>query len=318
MPVIRSLLRVLPVILAAAFLAVPVGAAAPEPVQPPAANKPTEDGDVEVKCIDSSVMRLKLLDDKVELTTRHGVLRIATAEIRRIEFSTRIPPDVTEKVAAAIGRLNHSDFKVREAATEELKRYKARAYPQVLKVLKSEDPEVNQRAEEIVKFIRAKVPSAMLEIREFDVIHTDDSKIAGRLTAEYLKVGTSQFGEQRLKLTDMYSLRTGANTEELIAATPGPAHLANYQNQFGKEYVFTVTGAVPGGVGSVWGSDVYTLDSHLPSAVVHAGLAKAGETVTVKVRIIQSPAQFAGGIRNGINSAPYERYPGGAYEFVRK
>jgi len=104
----------------------------------------------------------------------------------------------------------------------------------------------------------------------------------------------------------------------VVAATPGPAHLANYQNQFGKEYVFTVTGAVPALNGSVWGSDVYTLDSHLPSAVVHAGLAKAGETVTVKVRIIQSPAQFAGTTRNGVTTVPYERYPGGAYEFVRK
>lgn len=318
MPVLRPLVGVLPVVLSALFLAVPVSAGAPEPVQPPTPSKSAEDGDVEVKCIDNSVMRLKLLDDKVELVTRHGVLRIATAEIRRIEFSTRIPTDVAEKVAAAIGRLNHSDFKVREAATEELKGYKSRAYTQLLKALKSEDPEVNQRAEDVVKFIRAKVPAALLEVREFDVIHTDDSKIAGRLTAEFLKVGTSQFGEQRLKLIDVYSLRTGANAEEAIAAAAAPAHLANYQNQFGKEYVFTVTGAAPGGHGSVWGTDVYTLDSHFPTAVVHAGLAKAGQTVTVKVRIIQSPAQFAGTNRNGVNTAPYERYPGGAYEFVRK
>jgi hypothetical protein len=318
MPAARPMLRVLPALLSVAILVLPVRAAAPEPPQSPAPNKSADEGEVEVKCVDGSVLRLKLLDDKVELATKHGTLRIAVADIRKIEFSTRVPPDVAEKVNAAIGRLNHSDFKVREAATEELKGYKARAYPQVLKALKSEDPEVNQRAEEIAKAIRAKVPAALLEMREFDVVHTDDSKIAGKLTAESLKVGTSQFGEQRLKLADVYALRTGASAEEAVAATAAPPHLANYQNQFGKEYVFTVTGAAPGGYGSVWGSDVYTLDSHLATAVVHAGLAKAGETVTVKVRIIQSPAQFAGTARHGVTTAPYERYPGGAYQFIRK
>jgi hypothetical protein len=68
----------------------------------------------------------------------------------------------------------------------------------------------------------------------------------------------------------------------------------------------------------VWGTDQYTLDSHFPSAVVHAGLAKRGETVTVRVRIVQSPAQFNGTVRNGVTSTPYSVYPTGAYEFVRK
>jgi hypothetical protein len=299
---------------------VPVRAGAPQPAPTPAPGKSVEEGDVEVRCIDDSALKLKLLDDKLELVTKHGVLRIATADIRRIEFSTRVPADVAEKVALAISKLNHSDFKVREHATEELKGYRARAYPQVLKAMKSEDPETARRADEIASFIRSKVPPALLEVREQDVVHTDDSKIAGRLTAEYLRVGTFQFGEQRLKLHDVYTLRTGAarDAELQVAAQAAPAHLANYQNQFGKEFVFTVTGAQPGQHGSVWGTDRYTLDSHFPTAVVHAGLAKPGETVTVRVRIIASPPQFAGTTRHGVTTTEYAAYPAGAYEFIRK
>src|SRR6185312_11882504 len=65
MPAFRPFVRVLPILLSTAFLAVLVRAAAPQPVHPPTPNKPAEEGDVEVKCIDSSVMRLKLLDDKL-------------------------------------------------------------------------------------------------------------------------------------------------------------------------------------------------------------------------------------------------------------
>jgi hypothetical protein len=320
MPGFRAIHRLLPVILTLAVLRSPVTAGAPEPAQPPKPDKSADDGDIEVKYIDNSTMKLKLLNDKLELSTKHGVLRIATADIRKIEFSTRIPPAVAEKVLHAISRLNHPDFKVREAATEELKGHRARAYPQVLKALKSEDPEVVTRAEEILKFIRNKVPASLLEVRELDVVHTDDSKISGRLTAEYIRVDTFQFGEQKLKLQDLASLRTGAaaDADIQIAAIPGPPHLGAYQNQFGKEYVFTVTGAAVGQDGSVWGTDQYTLDSHFPSAVVHAGLAKRGETVTVRVRIVQSPAAFTASTRNGVTTTGYGAYPTGAYEFIRK
>jgi hypothetical protein len=320
MPGTRLSALALPAALCTALLSSPV-AAGPQPGQPPAdKNKFGEDGDVEVRFIDNSALKLKLLDDKVELITKHGTLRIAIADIRKIEFSSRVPPEMAEKVVTAIGRLNHSDFKVREAATEELKGYKARAYPQLVKALKSDDPEVSRRAEEIVKFIKTKVPATMLELREQDVVHTEDSKIAGRLTAEYLRVGTFQFGEQRLKLSDLHGLRTGASAaeEQQLAAMAGPAHMGAYANQFGKEYLFTVVGVAAGGQGSVWGTDAYTLDSHFPSAVVHAGLAKPGETVTVRVRIVQSPPAFGASTRNGVTSTAYGPYNGGAYEFVRK
>ena len=322
MPVARLLIGVASGVLAVVFLAASSGVAGPPIAQPAKSSKLSEASkstragvDAEVKYTDDSSMKLKLLDERLELVTKHGVLLIAASDIRRIEFASRVPPEVAEKVFIAIGKLNHSDFDVREAATEELKEYRERAYPQVLKALKSDDPEVSRRADEIAKHIRNKVPAALLEMRESDVVHTDDSKNTGKLTAEYLRVGTYQYGELKLKLCDVHSLRSGAvaKAEDLIAAVPAPANLTSYANQPGKEFVFTVTGNAAGGL---YGTDTYTTDSSFATAVVHAGVAKIGETVTVRVRIHALVPQFISTTRNGITSSAYGQYSG--FEFVRK
>ena len=322
MPVTCQLVRITPVVLSLALLTAPLGSAGPQPPQPPESSKPRSSVDVEVKYVDDSTMKLSLLDTKLELSTKHGVLHVAVADVRRIEFANRVPADVAEKVMLAIAKLNHPDFKVRETATTELKSYRERAYPLILKALKHDDPEVARRAEEVMKFIQAKVPAALLEARECDVVHTDDSKITGRLTAEVLRVNTFQFGEQQLKLADLRTLRTGATavTEELVAAAQAPGNMSAYQQQFGKEVTFAITGftPTPGANPSVWGTDLYTLDSNLAAAVVHAGIAKPGESVVVKVRVVQSPPQFVSTFRNNVNSTAYGNYPAGAYEFVRR
>jgi hypothetical protein len=108
-------------------------------------------------------------------------------------------------------------------------------------------------------------------------------------------------------------------TEDVGPAVTAPNNMMAYQNQFGKELVFTVTGPQPGGAGQgVWGTDVYTLDSNLGAAAVHAGLVQPGKSAVVSVRVIASPVQFVGSFRNGVGSAPYGNYPNGAYEFIRK
>jgi hypothetical protein len=322
MPVTRRLVWVAPIALSVAFLTAPFASAGPQPHHPPEVPKSRAFAEAEVKYVDDSNMKLKLLDEKLELVTKHGVLQIAVTDVRRIEFANRVPADVAEKVMLAVAKLNHSDFKVREAATAELKGYRERAYPYVLKALKHDDPEISRRADEIAKFIQSKVAPVLLEARDTDVVFTDDCKITGRLSAEMLRVGTFQFGEQQLKLADLRTLRTGAGAvaDELAAAAQAPGNLSAYQQQFGKELTFTVTGftPAPGTNPNLWGTDQYTLDSNFAAAVVHAGLAKPGETVTVRVRIVQSPLQFVSTFRNNVNSTAYGSYPAGAYEFVRR
>jgi hypothetical protein len=324
MPVTRSLARAFPIALSAVLLTSTVHrspAAAPEPTPPDAARSALA-LEVEIKCIDDSTLKLRLLDEKLELITKYGLLQIAVADIRRIEFANRCPHDVAEKIALAISKLGHPDYQVREQATADLKAFRERAYPYVLKATKSDDPEISRRADEVVKHIQGRVPAPQLEPRVNDVIHTDDSKITGRLTAQTLRVQTAQFGEQALKLADARSLRAGSTAvaEELQNWPAAPATLMAYQQQYGKEMTFNLTG-FPVGSGqqaSVWGTDIYTLDSNLPAAAVHAGVVKPNETSTVRVRIIQSPPQFVSSFRNGLNSTAYGNYNAGAFEFVRK
>jgi hypothetical protein len=324
MPRARLVRWFAPVAVLVAPVLAPVASAGPPPAAAPSPAKPRAGVEVEAKCVDESVIRVKLFDEKLEMTTKYGVIQVPVADVRRIEFGTRTPVDVTEKVLHALAKLNHSDYKVREAASDELKGYRERAYPLVLKALKSDDPEVSRRADEIAMHIRAKVPTAHLEIREFDVVHTDDSKITGRLTAEVLRVGTFQFGEQALKLADVRALRSlaagAAPVEELAAVPQAPGNMSAFQQQFGKEMTYAVTGFTPtaGANPNLWGTDVYTLDSNLAAAVVHAGLAKPGETVVVKVRVVNPPQQFVSTFRNNVNSTAYGAYPAGAYEFVRR
>ncbi len=324
MPVTRFLVWVAPVavgivVFAASFVRT-VAAPDPSPPEPPPREAPGFE--VEVKCIDESTLKLKLLDEKLEFVTKYGFLQIPVADVRKIEFANRCPADVAEKIAVTISKLGHADFQVRERASAELKAYRERAYPYLLKATKADDPEVSRRADEAVKFILSRVPQALLQAKDLDVIYTDDCKITGKLTARTLRVQTVMFGEQVLRFADMRALRSGSGSvgDEAVNALPGPVTLATYQQQYGKELVFSVKGftATPGQQSSVWGTDLYTLDSNLAAAVVHAGLAKPGEVVIVRVRIVQSPPQFVASFRNGITSVAYANFPAGAYEFVQK
>lgn len=320
MPVVRSVpavtLVALLVLTAGLFLPSHQAASAPDRPSPPPA-KPATSVDIEVRCMDDSVLKLKMpAGAKLEFVTKYGVLQIPVADVRQIEFALRVPAPVAEKIAAAVSKLGHPEFEVRERATAELKAFRGRAYPSVAKLVASDDPEVARRAEEIVKFIEEKVPPADLETREFDMIHTEHSKIAGRLTAETLTVVTSMFGEQPLRLTDVRAMRSGHNApEEVHNAIPAPANMDSYGGQYGKVFTFKLTGVAQG---SVWGTDVYTLDSALQAAAVHAGVLKVGQTATVRVRIIPSPQQFNASHRNGVNATAYGVYSTGAYEFVRR
>ena len=50
--------------------------------------------------------------------------------------------------------------------------------------------------------------------------------------------------------------------------------------------------------GTVWGSDVYTDDSTLAAAAVHAGAVGAGETGLVKVTILPGESSYDASTRN--------------------
>jgi hypothetical protein len=78
-------------------------------------------------------------------------------------------------------------------------------------------------------------------------------------------------------------------------------------------YTFQIVGASNG---SVWGSDVYTDDSNIASAAVHAGLVAVDESATVTIRILPGRDSYSGTTRNGVATLDYGSWDG-SYEFVR-
>ena len=88
---------------------------------------------------------------------------------------------------------------------------------------------------------------------------------------------------------------------------PDPGVLYAYSRDIGHVFHFRVTGRVGGG--SVWGTDVYTSDSTLATAAVHAGVLQPGQTAVVKVTILPGQSAYQGSTRNGVTSSSYGTYP---------
>jgi hypothetical protein len=295
------------------------GAAAPVPAE----TRPVKEGilaalvDREAHCTDSSILNLKILDEKLTLSTPYGKLVIPFARINEIECATRIPAETSKRIASAISTLGHEDVKKRDVAMTELTRLHAKAYHALVKAETHKDAEVRRRVAQLLEKIRNAVPEENLAFRPHDVIHTADSKIAGEIEGLAFKVHTEQFGEVRLKLSDIRTIRSAGSEEREERpgnAQPDPGTLLVYQFQLGKTVSFRITGNT---VGHVWGTDVYTLDSTLAAAAVHAGAIKAGKTGVVTVKILPARNGFMASARNGVTTNPHGMYPG-AFEFVKK
>ncbi len=270
--------------------------------------KPTGEPQVEVRFTDGSVLKLSLRDDRLEFMTLYGKLYIPVTDIRRIEFGLRVPDDVAKRIDSAVADLGNSQFRRREAAGVILLGLREKAYPAVLRATKHSDMEIANRAEELVKKFKDSVPAELLQVRDFDVIHTDTSKIAGHLEAATLKANTSQFGDVNVRLADVFTLsaRGGEAEPDTANAMTAPVNMVQYQNEIGKTFTFRITGNAGG---SLWGTDVYTTDSTLATAVVHAGLLTSGQSGVIKVTIMPSPQLFIGSTRNGVSSSGYNQYP---------
>lgn len=274
-------------------------------------------GAVEIRFTDDSVFKLVLREERLVINTPYGKLSIPVADVRRIEFGTRLADDVAKRIETAIGNLGSREFKLREAASADLLRLLDKAYPALMRAAEHKDREVSRRAEELLDRIRQLVPEDWLEIRAHDVVYTDDSKIAGRIEGTMLKASTTQFGDVQVKLTDVRLLRSlaaGAEPEPKPAvALADPGRLSGLAGELGKRFAFRVTGDVNG---SLWGTDTYTLDSSLATAAVHAGALKPGQTGVVRVKIVPSPAAFTGTTRHGVTSSGWGMHPA-AFQIIK-
>jgi hypothetical protein len=82
------------------------------------------------------------------------------------------------------------------------------------------------------------------------------------------------------------------------------------------EQDFTYNCPAGGRVGTVWGTRIYTDDSSVCSAAVHAGLITAKQGGVITIRIKPGESSYVGTKRNGVNSSDYGSFSG-SYVFVK-
>lgn len=96
-----------------------------------------------------------------------------------------------------------------------------------------------------------------------------------------------------------------AQSTEMVLDDPG--NLVDFRGQEGQTYYFQVTGSTQG---SVWGTDIYTDDSRLATAAVHAGVLLEGQVGVVKVTILDGQSSYDGTTWNGVTSMDYGDWDG--------
>ena len=187
------------------FVALSPMLAAGDDARVPKANGP-EPGAVEARLADGSVVRLVLLDESIEVATRYGRLAVPLREVRRIDFGLRFPEGVEKRIGAAVANLGSPDYRQREAASAELLGLRELALPAVQAAVKSADAEVVRRAKDLLQALGERVP-AEKRLKPHDAIVTDEFPVVGRVQGAALRARSPHFGEVRLKLADLRSLR---------------------------------------------------------------------------------------------------------------
>jgi hypothetical protein len=291
----------------------------PEKPTPPTPPRP-----VEVRFADDSLVRLTLRDEKIEIDTKYGRLAIPVADVRSLDAALRLSSDESRRITAAVADLGHADFRKRESASAALLALEEKALAALQKAAESGDAEVGNRAKTILEQIRERVPARRLNVRYQDLIQTTDGcRVTGWIVAPELRVKTQAFGEQTVRMADVRCVRAIGLTREDAGGgevIPDPGNMTGFREQVGKTLRIKLTGEMPnapgggGRGGGLWGTDVYTLDSSVAVAAVHAGAVKPGETKVVRVNILPPQPAFQGSVRNGVMSNGFGPY-NGAFTF---
>jgi hypothetical protein len=126
--------------------------------------------------------------------------------------------------------------------------------------------------------------------------------------------GSTRHGVTSFEYPNWYgSYRVEAPGQDVVIITPDiipiadPGNLVSYRDHTGEVLYFQVTGSTQG---SVWGTDVYTDDSSLATAAVHAGVLEPEETGIVMVSILPGDSGYTGTTRNGVTSRNYGSWSG--------
>jgi hypothetical protein len=214
--------------------------------------QPVDPTAVEVRLSDGSRVHMNILQGSLEIETKYGKLITPTADLRRLEFGIRTPPEVVKRIEDAIKRLGNDSYQEREKAVKELIAIGATAYVPLYQAAKSKDAEVTRRANQALDEIRKKVPESKLRVREDDLIQTAEFTIVGKVLNPTIRTKSAIFGETQLNISDLRGIRwlgLQAEIEVVIDATKYAVNAAQWMDTGlelgeGDELAITASGQV--------------------------------------------------------------------------
>lgn len=124
-------------------------------------------------------------------------------------------------------------------------------------------------------------------------------------------VGTWGSGTCAATLT-LETFGGGASSPVVGEVLDDPGSLTSFRNRMGEAISFRVRGSSAGGV---WGTGIYTDDSRLATAAVHAGVLRPGQEGVVRVLIMPGQAEYPASNSNGVNSMRWGSWSG-SFRFV--
>lgn len=193
-----------------------------------------------------------------------------TLRRRLIELTAKRAAGLSaDELRLAIAAAEHGDGRLPAAAQE------------ILETLQAEAAEIRAEAN---RKIAIRKQATVADLQELMVKFTRDGRLDEAVAVRDL----------------MRALRMPS-----VVATADPGNMYSFRNRVGKSFHFRVTGSRSG---SVYGTDIYTADSTLAAAAVHAGVLRNGQTGLVKVTMMPGQQSYTGLIRNGINSSSYSAY----------
>lgn len=271
--------------------------------------------EVDVHFANGSTVRMTLQTESIDVQTPYGKLTVPVRDIKQIDFGVHLPEGLDQKVDEAIRKLGSENFKERDAATNELIRYGADAYPAVLHASQhSTEIEIAKRAKSVVETMKTNLPAKDLRTQHPDIIVTPTFTLVGRILTPSLKANADYFGDVQVQITKLRMLRsTGAPTEYTVtvdsakyAAVGGREWLATeYQVEAKTKLSFTATGTVDLWPQQAGGNYISTPNGYATGAAA-AIIAKGA----VRTRIL--PGALVGKI--GEDGAPF--VIGDAHELV--
>lgn len=100
-----------------------------------------------------------------------------------------------------------------------------------------------------------------------------------------------------------------------IGSTDWATTAADHRSQVGSTFSYSFAPNPTGAPESVYGTDIYTDDSSIGWAAVHAGKIKASDGGSVKIKMLAGQASYTGSAQNGVTSESWGSWDG-SFSFV--